>query len=465
MKKITLLLTVLFLNGFLLKANNIQTANIKLFGQNTSLHTNNIKYDISWENSWRTSTNEANYDGAWCFIKFKKVNTSEWKHCTISTMGMNAATGSTIKVSADNKGLWQYRSANGIGNVSWLENSVVWQYGTDGVLDSDSVEIKLFAIEMVQVPAGQFYLGSGGSGNYEFHDASSTTLPFSVVSESAITCGGTTLGNLNNLSTAINGEILATFPKGFAGFWVAKYEASRQQYADFLNNIDYAKAVTNGLNSGVFAGTHPNATVTFPERASIDFTEPIMKAWLDWAAMRPISEMEFEKACRGKNISPIANEYAWGNTTINGLLGVTNQGAINEAATGGNCNYNQGYLTRVGLFATATTAANRVASGASYYGILDMSGNAWERVAGVGVNNIDSDRAFTGSIHGDGVLAATGTHNIGSWAGPIRFRGGSFNNPSGAGFARISDRYYTINYINLITAAAGSTARAARTEE
>ena len=36
-----------------------------------------------------------------------------------------------------------------------------------------------------------------------------------------------------------------------------------------------------------------------------------LAAYLDWAALRPMTELEFEKICRGPN-PPIAGEYVWG---------------------------------------------------------------------------------------------------------------------------------------------------------
>jgi hypothetical protein len=51
-------------------ANNIQLSGIALNGQNTASDFTLVNFNVSWENSWRTSTNENNYDGAWIFVKF-----------------------------------------------------------------------------------------------------------------------------------------------------------------------------------------------------------------------------------------------------------------------------------------------------------------------------------------------------------------------------------------------------------
>lgn len=91
MKKIFSILLVVLASTFFLQANNVVTSAISLTGQNAALNFSMINYDISWENSWRTSTNESNYDGVWLFVKFRKNNTSLWKHATINYVAPGTA--------------------------------------------------------------------------------------------------------------------------------------------------------------------------------------------------------------------------------------------------------------------------------------------------------------------------------------------------------------------------------------
>lgn len=42
-------------------ANNIAVANTRIVGQNAASNYTHVKFDISWENSWRTSTLEGIY--------------------------------------------------------------------------------------------------------------------------------------------------------------------------------------------------------------------------------------------------------------------------------------------------------------------------------------------------------------------------------------------------------------------
>lgn len=116
------------------------------------------------------------------------------------------------------------------------------------------------------------------------------------------------------------------------------------------------------------------------------------------------------------------------------------------ANAGANCVFDnsvgvQGPL-RVGAFAGGATS--RAQAGASYYGIMQMSCNLWERTVTIGNA---TGRAFTG-LNGDGRLSANGHANQSLWPGISSnevtgatgsgFRGGHWG--SGASDARVSDR-------------------------
>ncbi|MCX7649644.1 MAG: hypothetical protein N2050_03695, partial [Flavobacteriales bacterium] len=64
-------LAILLLHGFSALANNIQVTNVTLVNQNTSSgpnHPNNhtfVRFTLTWDNSWRTSTGPGNWDAAW----------------------------------------------------------------------------------------------------------------------------------------------------------------------------------------------------------------------------------------------------------------------------------------------------------------------------------------------------------------------------------------------------------------
>lgn len=466
MKKLLFSIASILATGSLF-ANNIVVSNVSLSGRDQTNDFTLVNADVAWNNSWRTSTNESNWDGAWVFVKYRKVRTTVWNHATINYATAGAAasghtepSGATIKTSADGKGVFLYRSANGVGNVNFTGAKIRWNYGIDGVKDNDSVEVRVFATEMVYVPTGSFYLGSGGTESYAFRDGSSSN-PYKVVDANEISVE-TTAGNLYyavGLNSDRVGPIPATFPTGYNAFWMMKYEASQQQYADFLNHLDLNKATER--NIGIFTGTHPNFIAPFPERVCGGASFADLLAYADWSGLRPYSELEYEKACRGADVMPVAEEYAWGNTTLVNVTTVSSTGTANEATTAfANCNITA-TLRRCGLFATST--ASRDTAGATYYGIMEMSGSVYESV--VPVSN-PTARQFLASKHGSGNLDANGNsptwHSVGNSI--YSLRGGSIS--GSAVYAKISEasyRNYGTYYANFTTRAASYGVRLART--
>ncbi|MFM9020177.1 MAG: SUMF1/EgtB/PvdO family nonheme iron enzyme, partial [Sediminibacterium sp.] len=138
-----------------------------------------------------------------------------------------------------------------------------------------------------------------------------------------------------------------------------------------------------------------------------------LAAYLDWAGLRPITELEFEKIGRGPN-TPVVDEFGWGGTTIVGLTALSNTNQTNEVSNTTNANALYGNnLTsgpaRVGIF--ATSISDRNAAGSSYYGVMDLTGNVWEQV--IKIEN-STGRSFTGT-RGDGQLTSNGDADASSW--------------------------------------------------
>jgi len=222
-----------------------------------------------------------------------------------------------------------------------------------------------------------------------------------------------------------------------------KYEISQGQYADFLNMLTPAQAgnrysvASSGFRYTI-SGTHPSFTATAPDRACNFVSWGDGAAWADWSGLRPMTELEYEKACRGP-LLPVANEYAWGTVTITATTAIGADGTGADTATGGNCNYivcSPDGPYRVGIYATGTST--REQAGASYWGIMELSGNVWERPVTIGHG---TGRAFTGLI-GDGVLTTGGDANVSFWPGTdaagAGFRGGDWGDT--AVYARASGR-------------------------
>lgn len=440
-------------------ANNITVSHIFLTGANTTAHYTMVKFDLSWDNSWRVTDGPANWDAAWVFVKYRVQGQTVWHHATLHYVdgsgpgdGHIVPSGAVIGSSNDNGsggayGVFVYHNAPmSQGTVNYAGTELRWDYGVNGVGDADKVDVEVFAIEMVYVPQGSFYLGTGGTEGGAFYTYPTSTQPYQVTSENAIPVGMVN-GNLSYGSTA-NGEdnagpIPAVFPKGYKAFYCMKYETTGDQYIAFLNTLDANQASTRVSNSQIptspyITGSSPGLYVSiYPTVAIPTLSWEDLAAYLDWAALRPMTELEFEKACRGPEL-PVAGEFAWGTNTLQNYDPVTkavttgnfytlsNANTATEGiATGysvsaGNAIWKWTYTTRPtrpGIFAANGNNTGRVSSGGSYYGIMELSGNAWEQAVSVGVA---AGRTYTGT-HGDGIIDAGGISDAG-W--PTVFTGG-----------------------------------------
>jgi len=465
MKK-SILLLFLMLASYSALANNISITSVSLTGQNTTDDYTMVNFDISWENSWRVSTGPSNWDAAWVFVKYR-VSGGTWNHATLNSTGHTAPAGSIIAPASDGTGAFIYRDIDGSGTFSLTGVQLRWNYGTNGVADDATVDIQVFAIEMVYVPQGAFYAGDGTVTNIQGQfEAGTSGTAVQVSSEGAITLGGGGAGSLGNnnaygMSTAddfndaTTQSLPAAFPKGYNAFYCMKYEISQQGYVDFLNNLTTTQANNrypnkNGfyrhgisVSGGVYSTTLPYVACNY-----LSWMDGA--AYSDWAGLRPMTELEFEKACRG-NQTAVANEYAWGSISITQNTGITNSGLTNETSTNsGNCTYgnhaNVPGPMRVG--ALATSSSSRSGSGATYYGIMEMSGNLWERTVTVGNA---TGRTFTGA-HGNGSLSVNGHADVTAWPG---LTSGEVTGATGSGlrgsqwysitmYLRVSDRSFAV---------------------
>jgi len=308
-------------------------------------------------------------------------------------------------------------------------------------------------IEMVYVPQNSFYVGTGNNTvdwNI-FYTYPTLNTPYNITSENPIAVSPTAnsfyyLLNWDggsNYSGDQLGPIPAEFPKGYKAFYCMKYEITQSQYVAFLNKlpqggVDSRLDVNTSWNNdrnriwGTFPGTY---TTDNPYVACNWMSWADVAAYLDWSALRPMTELEFEKACKGPALPSQQGIYAWGTTNILCVSSpLTNVGQESERATyGSNCSCHNGTINsvngpvRAGFF--AEPGNTREQSGATYYGIMEMSGSIWEYTITVGW---PQGRAFIGN-HGDGELGGPFYEaNTWQWPGPsgvgAGFRGGSWEN-------------------------------------
>ena len=410
-----------------------------------------VTFNLEWDNSWRTINNPFNWDAAWVFCKFRQCGaapSTDWSHGMMSTaLGdhtfpanfepttSDGVTIPGIDASPNNTGVMLRRSVAGVYPGVAATSVTLNVTNIPAVVVGIEYDVKVFGIEMVFVPTGSFFLGDGGiypnpigNSGWEINTLGSVTAgaltpAYNITSEAGFSMlsgmSSSTVGAAPYVVCANNNVALAAgFPKGYQAFYCMKYEISSEQYAEFLNTIT-ANAGTalfpgsyntyrNRLNN---TGIAPSIYVTDrPNRAQNFLWWKNLSSYLDWACLRPMSELEYEKACRGQGPA-IDNEYSWGNNTI---IPNTNQsmvisttipsedgtelviGPVNSNAntwycvvstavgyTGGDAglgnNIGDRGPLRVGIFADILDNT-RMLSGASYYGIMELTGNLAEYV-------------------------------------------------------------------------------------
>ncbi len=450
-----------------------------------------IEVTLRWDNSWR---DDFNWDAAWVFFKFKKRGMlNPWQHAYLSSSGHvlstaagNEGGGYAYMVGANVgkvNGLYVMRNGISEGNVS-VRLQAKWPLNGTGLTKSDfgdalnRIYVAVHAIEMVYVPYGAYYLGDASS--YKSF-AVGDTAAVVIDSESALTLSAK--NGMPNVSLA------ASYPNGYAGFYVMKYETSQEQYVEFLNSLtlDQQKArVANNNFSTMKRGDYVFGDIAQPScRNGIVFIEqrkantPVvfgnnlnpnndlfstddgqtlacnymsiedMIAYCSWSGLRPMSELEYEKACRRFYPQvPDKGEYAWNTNTginaLNGLGDLAYLGDEREVANNISRNVNSGTTNningpvRCGMFGTSAT--NQSQSGATYWGVMEMSGNLKELCANVNYTNLD------------GSSSGTGVYNPAYWStavGSYGVRGGGFNSTDD--LLRTSDRTEAMNYFSSIT--------------
>ncbi len=468
-------------------ANDLKVTNVHLGSRDTNSKTIAVFFDLAWQNSWR---NKINHDAAWVTVHLQDVTAAspEKKLCRLSINGLNPAgvsagsnTELEIQIPSDKVGAFIRRTSNHMSSAVATTNVMLTvNYETAGLSAESQVTATVTAYEMVYVPRGMFYAGDYAASAAAFQRGGVDNNPWPITSESAINVSAASSNAYYYVSAGNNGEfasgsafiIPATFPKGFEAFYMMKYEITEGQWVEFINSL----SAPGRANHDVTNVSHKNADAVIdrntiacagsplmcsserPNRAMTFLSWPDLCAFLDWAGLRPITELEFEKAARGPYL-PVNGEFAWGTTDIQPLTALSNSaedGLESSNTNGANAHfggtlisggdaalgtaYRRGTL-RGGIFATDST--DRILSGAGSYGAMELSGNAKEWAVSVGLS---AGLVFT-RANGDGVLTTAsgfeGNADSISWPGlnmdvsrgitttaGAGFRGGSWNDAS-----------------------------------
>lgn len=347
---------------------------------NPDARTAMINLDVGWTNSWSNATN---WDAVWVFVKFRAPGMTSWEHAALSNRSTDHHPGAGARIDAvhDGRGVFITSATEHSGNVAYTQNKLLWNIGNtmQNVVADAKFEIVAYAIEMVYIPPGPFQLGAVGKAPGHFYkvtDSGETDKAYTLDAEGDSIVIGPEPGQLcytvspyggprtyDNPSFAYagsrRGELRGSFPKGVAAFYAMKSPLSPRHYQDFLKNLPEHQAKRRTPN-GAIAHWGLNGGKSLDSSMICLFWSDML-AFADWAGLRPLTEFEYEKMCRG-------------------------------------------------------TAASPAKSAGSPYWAVDEpveSKSEWERFVTVG---LASGRAFTGR-HGDGSLNTVGDADVRDWPG------------------------------------------------
>ena len=401
-------ITLILLSSFIsisLFSSNILVDNVRVVNRDgIADNPFSVIFDISWENAWH---NDKNHDAAWVFIKF---GTQYDNHARLSQTGhrilQNRETSCPapqIDVDRNGVGFMLYPSDTYRGSIN-LKLQVVLDTVDQELSYSRLNGLSVHALEMVYIPQGSFTIGSPDiaaikrASVYKSNAKGEPNGLIAINSEASIKIAPEE-GTMYYWSEEPlyngdqNGPIPDDFPKGYDPFYIMKYELNQGQYAAFLNTLPggwtYTRSPIGGktyyknrggirLEDGKYVADSPQRPMNY-----VSFTDGL--AFTDWAGLRPITELEYEKAARGPG-DPIDAEFVWGTNSYDNIERYVNQKSELVLSNG----YDESLLTD----------ENRDVFGASYYWVMDLSGSVWEKVITFG-NPIG--RSFKGS-HGDGNL-------------------------------------------------------------
>ncbi len=417
---------------------------------------------LSWRQSWRDAAGapRGNHDGVWLFAKHQD-SAGRWQPLPIAQAAASEAY--RLEHPEDRLGVFLFRARAGSGD-SRVTVSLQWTH-------ADAQRIRVYAWPMVYVPEGSFQLGDGAASTPgRFHAGDDAALPYTVTAQTVELAQRTGALWAERSRTplpsgapgpspwdGVTGVLPSVFPNGYRAFWIQRYEVTQGQYADFLDALSPAQAAARAPGPADFRGSGrplpDNYRYTVMRqndrwrsgqpRWSMNWLSWSDGAALaDWAGLRPMTELEFEKAARGA-APAVPGEYAWGTTNIvaiRGFDGIDGSGSERALPADANTSWSPAPNDRpllgpygAGLLADRATREGR---GESYWGVADLSGNLVEMAVSAG---LPSGRRFV-PWHGDGRISESGEADVADWprieprggafgAFGFGYRGGDFYNP------------------------------------
>jgi formylglycine-generating enzyme required for sulfatase activity len=225
-------------------------------------------------------------------------------------------------------------------------------------------------------------------------------------------------------------------------YWIDRTEVTNAMFARFVAEtglVTTAETLGGGITVDLLAREwqmsagaewrHPRGPDTgilgLDDHPVVQVSYYDAEAYCAWAGRRLPTEAEWEKAARGTD----GRTYPWGmGPPAGGLLNFADRNAYLTAADLG---ADDGYAW--------TAPAGSYPAGASPYGVLDMAGNVWERVAdlyGEEYYSHSPRRNPGGPSSGEYVILRGGSWSRPAWylRAAVRYRYLKINRSSGQGF-------------------------------
>ncbi len=292
-----------------------------------------VTFDLSWDNSWRAKWEEPSeknvtgkpltlesWDAAWVFVKVltdTNAKNNFWRHATLDTDASRhqVPAGAALDVGLDNSGangvgVFIYRDTPGSGPVAFRNVRLSWMHDADEASGKD-VQLRVHAIPMVYVPQGPFKSkGPWGHPLTSISNSDTTKAGGYRVGQAVATAhfwGPEHVARLMRVRLeAGTAPKHAAWPNGYKAFYCMKYSITQGQYADFLNALPADRAnkqcptsyninrftIRRVADKGAYAADAPDQPCNFLSWSGI-------WSYTAWAGLRPITDLEYEKASRG----------------------------------------------------------------------------------------------------------------------------------------------------------------------
>lgn len=437
---------------------SVSANNLKIDSVAYDAATGELSFDISWENAWNVAPGYR--DAVWIFAKYKNANSIQWRPVKFAIQAIGERIEDLLvdqPTTSDGRIIELAETNSGQKNVESTRISIAIEGNQQ--LSFVNPSFKVFGVEMVHIPSGSFFAGDGTDNSFINGDDLDLLTPAFIETVQQ--------PQAFQINTGIDDMQITfppSYPKGVVDFYMMKYEVTQQQIVDFLNTLtlpqqqglvgsatgkyilsnrnipEFRNAIAMDLSATSSSGNsvygldlnNNNVFNEFEDGQNIacNFVRSDMAlAYLDWAHLRPMTPFEYEKACRGFD-DPIAGEYAWGVTTFTKVTGIVNTALSAETSLNigiglANLETDLGPM-RVGFAANGST--NRLQSGGSFFGVMNLGDNLLEMV-GFSLHALSPTlESYNTSTRGDGELSPEGRTDEQVFNDlNLAYKGGSFS--------------------------------------